>query len=230
MSILFSSPLPRPPRKVRPGVAHIPGFLSVEQQHDVVELARTIARETAGTSAAMRRVPVGHSGGMTSAYLMTLGQAYLSQPFRYVPRDTGGVEAPAVPQAWQELARRAMSTATKLSEELKPGENDYRADVALVNYYPPEASMGLHIDAMERSSAPVISFSIGDEALFRMGNTQGRTKPWDDLTLMSGDLLVFGGPARWAYHGVPKIHPNTAPPGCGLEQGRINLTIRQVEV
>lgn len=230
MSMLFSAPLPRPSRKVRPGVAHIPGFLSLEEQHDVVVLARTIAREAVGTAAAMRQVPVGHSGGMTSAYLMTLGQAYLSQPFRYVPRGAGGVEAPAVPDPWQALARRAISAAAGMSEELKPWESVYRAEVALVNYYPPEASMGLHVDAMETSSAPVISLSIGDEALFRMGNTQGRTKPWDDLTLMSGDLLVFGGPARWAYHGVPKIHPATAPPGCGLEQGRINVTIRQVGV
>ena len=88
--------------------------------------------------------------------------------------------------------------------------------------------MGLHVDAMEEAAAPVISLSIGDEALFRMGNTEGRTRPWDDVTLMSGDLLVFGGPARWAYHGVPRITPGTAPAGCGLREGRINVTMRQV--
>jgi alkylated DNA repair protein (DNA oxidative demethylase) len=82
---------------------------------------------------------------------------------------------------------------------------------------------------MEESPAPVVSLSIGDEALFRMGGTEGRSKPWDDVLLMSGDLLVFGGPARRAYHGVPRIHPDTAPTGCGLRKGRINVTIRQVD-
>ena len=76
--MLFDAPLPRPPREVRSGVAHLPGFLTLEQQAEIVGLSRGIARAVAGTPAAMRRVPVGHGDGMTSAYLMTLGQAYLS--------------------------------------------------------------------------------------------------------------------------------------------------------
>ena len=227
--MLFDAPLPRPPREVRAGVAHLPGFLTLEQQAEMVGLARGITRAAAGTPAAMRRVPVGHGDGMTSAYLMTLGQAYLSQPFRYVPRGAGGVEAPDVPAEWRELARRALLDAARISPDLAPWAAAYRADVALVNYYPPGASMGLHVDAMEESPAPVVSLSIGDEALFRMGGTEGRSKPWDDVLLMSGDLLVFGGPARRAYHGVPRIHPGTAPTGCGLRKGRINVTIRQVD-
>ncbi|QGU03488.1 alpha-ketoglutarate-dependent dioxygenase AlkB [Corynebacterium comes] len=223
--MLFDAPLPRPPHEVRAGVAHLPGFLTLGEQEAVVTHARSLAREAAGTPAAMRRVPVGD--GMTSAYLMTLGQAYLSQPFRYVPRGAGGVEAPDVPAGWQELARRALLAAARISPALAPWAAAYRADVALVNYYPPGASMGLHVDAMEDSPAPVISLSIGDEALFRMGNTEGRTRPWDDVLLMSGDLLVFGGPARRAYHGVPRIHPGTAPAGCGVAEGRINVTLRQ---
>ena len=107
--MLFDAPLPRPPREVRAGVAHLPGFLTLEQQAEMVGLARGITRAAAGTPAAMRRVPVGHGDGMTSAYLMTLGQAYLSQPFRYVPRGVGGVEAPEVPSPWQGLAHRALT-------------------------------------------------------------------------------------------------------------------------
>lgn len=228
MSLLFDAPLPRPPREVRAGVAHLPGYLTLAQQAEIVAGARSIARSAAGTAAAMRRVPVGHGDGLTSAYLMTLGQAYLSRPFRYVPRGAGGVEAPDVPAAWRELARRALLDAARVSPPLAAWVAGHRTEVALVNYYPPGASMGLHVDAMEESPAPVISLSVGDEALFRMGNTQGRAKPWDDVLLMSGDVLVFGGPARWAYHGVPRVRPGTAPAGCGLAEGRINVTLRQV--
>lgn len=228
MPTLFDAPFPRPPRQVRPGVAHLPGFLAVAEQAELVALARGIARGAAGTPAAMRRVPVGHGDGMTSAHLMTLGQAHLSRPFRYVPRGAGGVEAPDVPPEWRELARRALAAAARVSPDLGSWVAEHRTEVALVNYYPPGAAMGLHVDAMEESAAPVVSLSVGDEALFRMGGTEGRSKPWDDVVLMSGDLLVFGGPARRAYHGVPRIRPGTAPAGCGVREGRINLTLRQV--
>ena len=124
---------------------------------------------------------------------------------------------------------RALLDAARISPDLAPWAAAYRADVALVNYYPPGSSMGLHVDAMEESPAPVVSLSIGDEALFRMGGTEGRSKPWDDVLLMSGDLLVFGGPARRAYHGVPRIRPGTPPAGCGVAEGRLNITIRQVD-
>ncbi len=87
--------------------------------------------------------------------------------------------------------------------------------------------MGLHQDKDERSPAPVVSLSIGDTCRFRFGNPPvTRSQPYQDLDLASGDLFVFGGPARLAYHGVPKVYPGTAPAGCGLESGRINITLR----
>ncbi|OAV60588.1 alpha-ketoglutarate-dependent dioxygenase AlkB family protein [Enteractinococcus helveticum] len=104
--------------------------------------------------------------------------------------------------------------------------DDYTPDAALVNYYDDAARMGMHQDKDEHSTAPVISLSIGDTCLFRFGNTQTRNKPYQDIALASGDLFVFGGPSRMAYHGIPKIYPGTAPQGCGLEAGRINITMR----
>lgn len=76
--------------------------------------------------------------------------------------------------------------------------------------------MGLHQDKDERSAAPVVSLSVGDRCLFRFGNQETRGKPYTDLTLESGDLFVFVGPSRFAYHGVPRIYPGTADPACGL--------------
>lgn len=58
------------------------------------------------------------------------------------------------------------------------------------------------------------------------GNTATRTRPYTDVELRSGDLFVFGGPSRWAYHGVPRVFAGTANPALGLESGRINITVR----
>ena len=63
--------------------------------------------------------------------------------------------------------------------------------------------------------------------MFRFGNTRGRNRPWTDVELESGDLFVFGGPTRLAYHGVTKTLPGTAPGGIGLDAGRLNITLRE---
>jgi DNA oxidative demethylase len=86
--------------------------------------------------------------------------------------------------------------------------------------------MGMHRDKDEKVDAPVVSLSIGDTALFRFGNTTNRGQPYTDVVLVSGDLFVFGGPSRFAFHGVPKVYPGTAPPEAGLATGRLNLTMR----
>jgi alkylated DNA repair protein (DNA oxidative demethylase) len=84
----------------------------------------------------------------------------------------------------------------------------------------------MHQDKDEQADFPVVSLSVGDDCLFRFGNTENRAKPYTDIRLRSGDLFVFGGPARFAYHGVPRIYPGTADPDCGLAGGRLNLTMR----
>ena len=86
--------------------------------------------------------------------------------------------------------------------------------------------MGMHQDKDEKSDAPVVSLSIGDRCVFRFGNTDNRNKPYTDVELGSGDLFVFVGPSRFAYHGVIKVLPDTADPASGLSHGRLNLTLR----
>jgi len=99
-------------------------------------------------------------------------------------------------------------------------------EACLVNYYDAGARMGLHRDFDEIDlRAPVVSFSLGDNALFRLGGT-ARGGPTVGLKLSSGDAVVLGGEARLAYHGVSKIYPGTStllPQG-----GRLNLTLRRV--
>jgi alkylated DNA repair protein (DNA oxidative demethylase) len=85
----------------------------------------------------------------------------------------------------------------------------------------------MHADRDERSLAPVVSLSLGAACVFRFGNTESRNRPWADVELESGDLFVFGGPSRLAYHGVPKTLPGTGDPGIGLGSGRLNITLRE---
>jgi alkylated DNA repair protein (DNA oxidative demethylase) len=73
-----------------------------------------------------------------------------------------------------------------------------------------------------------VSLSLGATCTFRFGNTENRGAPFTDVELRSGDLFVFGGRARFAYHGVVKqIEPATADPAIGLAGGRLNLTLRE---
>jgi len=100
------------------------------------------------------------------------------------------------------------------------------AECCLVNLYRNGARMGLHQDRDEQAlDAPVLSVSLGDRAVFRIGGTQ-RRDPTASLALQSGDVLVFGGVARFAYHGIDRVFAGTSllvPGG-----GRISLTLRRV--
>lgn len=96
-----------------------------------------------------------------------------------------------------------------------------------MNWYGEGARMGMHQDRDEAAGAPVVSVSIGDACTFRFGNPDGRGRPYRDVTLESGDVFVFGGASRWAYHGVTGTVPGSAPDGCGLDRGRINITLRE---
>lgn len=211
------------PRKVAPGVAHLPGWLPLDQQRGLVEDFRDQARALAGTPLQMAR-PRLRSGQM-SVFMLHYGKYWTG--YRYVDA-VDGHRVPPLPTGMAELARRALAEAAGVAGELAPWVDSYRPDMALVNYYPPGAKMGLHQDAEEESAAPIVSVSVGDEALFRIGGVETRNKPWDDVRLASGDVIVFGGPKRLAYHGVPSVRPHTLPAGCGLNEGRINVTFRQV--
>lgn len=217
--------LPRPAARITDGVAHLPGFLDLGRQRELVTEAREIARSVAGTPVGMER-PVLKSGQM-SAYVMSLGWHWSTRPYGYV-RKVNGRDVPPLPGSYHALAREALAAAADVDPVLAPwAQGRFRPEIALVNYYPPGSRMGMHVDANEESDAPVISLSIGDEALFRVGGTENRNRPWDDVVLMSGDLIVFGGPKRRAYHGVVEVRDQTLPAGCGLKEGRINITIRQ---
>lgn len=134
--------------------------------------------------------------------------------YRYVDQHPSGTSWPDIPETVLAVWRAVSGT-------------DRLPDCCLLNFYTAGARMGMHQDRDEKDFAfPVVSVSLGDDALFRIGN-QTRGGPTESLWLRSGDVMVMGGPARLAYHGVDRIAPGTStllPAG-----GRINLTLRVVD-
>ncbi len=206
----------RPPVELAPGAVHVPGFLDLEKQRRLVDACREWARGPAP----MRHTKL-PSGGVMSVQTVCLGWHWL--PYRYsrTADDVDGASVAPFPDWLGDLGREAVLAAY--------GDNApaYAPDAALINFYDDQAKMGMHQDKEERADAPVVSLSIGDTCVFRFGNTETRGKPYTDVELRSGDLFVFGGPSRWAYHGVPKVLPGTADPATGLTAGRLNLTLRE---
>lgn len=208
--------LRRPRRELAPGAVHVPGWLSIAQQSWIAERFREWAAGPVPPRAASIR---GHE---MSVKTVCLGWHW--RPYRYSREagDVNGARVLPLPEWLVRVGRLAVAEAYGRG----PAASAYTPDTALVNFYGPTARMGMHQDKDEVSREPVVSLSVGDSCLFRFGNTEGRTKPYGDLTLASGDLFVFGGPSRLAFHGVMKTYPGTAPAGCGMESGRINLTLR----
>ena len=133
--------------------------------------------------------------------------------YRYVPAHPNGRPWPAIPA--QVLAVWDQVTGLERQPEC-----------CLINYYAEGARMGLHQDRDEVDFQwPVVSISLGDEALFRIGNTTRGGKT-ESVWLQSGDVVVMGGAARLTYHGVDRI--KTGSSGLLPKGGRINLTLRVV--
>ena len=102
----------------------------------------------------------------------------------------------------------------------------YRPEACLINYYGPTARLGLHRDQDEDAKeAPILSISLGDTALFRLGGPD-RKSPTRSVKLSSGDAVLLDGPSRHWYHGVDRILPGTSQ--LLPEGGRFNLTLRRV--
>lgn len=209
--------IPRPPARPGPGAVHLPGWLDPEQQRQLVSACRDWASGP---------VPLRHTklprGGVMSVQTVCLGWHW--QPYRYsrTADDVNGLPVAELPEWLAQLGRRALADAY----EDDSAAEGYTPDTALINFYDGRAKMGMHQDKDEKSSAPVVSLSVGDSCVFRFGNTAGRGKPYTDIELSSGDLFVFGGPSRFAYHGVTKVFEGTGSPATGLVSGRLNLTLR----
>ncbi|WP_212522860.1 alpha-ketoglutarate-dependent dioxygenase AlkB [Actibacterium sp. MT2.3-13A] len=134
--------------------------------------------------------------------------------YRYAPKHPSGGDWPPIPARVLAVWRQVTGLARD-------------PDCCLVNFYGEGAKMGMHQDRDEADfSYPVVSISLGDDALFRIGNpTRGGAT--ESVWLRSGDVLVMGGAARLVYHGVDRIRPGIS--ALLARGGRINLTLRVVD-
>lgn len=135
--------------------------------------------------------------------------------YRYVEHDpVSGHAWPGMPAAFLSLAQRAAAEA---------GYDNFQPDVCLINRYQPGARLSLHQDRDEGGfEAPIVSVSLGVSARFLFGGQQ-RHDPCRRLPLGHGDVVVWGGPSRMAYHGIAPLAASRHPATGAL---RYNLTFR----
>jgi alkylated DNA repair protein (DNA oxidative demethylase) len=194
-------------------VEHFPEFLdSTAQAALLPEIRRIVAKAPLFTPAMPR------SGQEMSVRMTNCGElgwvTDKERGYRYqAAHPVTGQSWPSIPKLlldlWREVAK-------------------YPAlpEACLVNYYAGAAKMGLHQDKDEEDfAAPVLSVSLGDTAMFRIGG-ETRKAPTRAFELRSGDVVVLGGEERLAYHGIDRILPGTS--NLLAEGGRFNLTLRRV--
>jgi DNA oxidative demethylase len=189
-----------------------PGYLDRAAQEALLVAVRAAIRQAPLYTPTMPRTGQPLTVQMTNCG--SLGWMSDAGGYRYQPtHPTTGRPWPPIPdlalRAWQDLAGYADAP-----------------EACLINVYAPTARMGLHQDRDEQDfTAPVVSLSLGDTCLFRVGGTR-RNDPTRSFRLTSGDAVVLGGAARLAFHGVDRLMPGTST--LLAEGGRINLTLRRV--
>ncbi|SHJ84287.1 alkylated DNA repair protein (DNA oxidative demethylase) [Shimia gijangensis] len=187
------------------------GMLDLASQIALIADLRTIARIAPFSD------PVTPGGRPMSVQMTSAGQMGWvtdQKGYRYQDHHPSGSKWPEIPASVESIWKEVSGVKRK-------------PDCCLVNFYGEGARMGLHQDKDEGSfDWPVVSVSLGDEGLFRMGNISRGGKT-ESLWLQSGDVVVMGGDARLAHHGVDRIRFRSSrllPKG-----GRINLTLRVVD-
>ncbi len=195
------------------GVRHLPGYLDADRQQALLRDIRAVVRAAPLYTPEMPKTGKKMSVRMTNCGL--LGWVTdRERGYRYQPTH------PVTGEPWPSIPATLLEIWDAVADYPHPPE------ACLVNFYSPAARMGLHQDRDERDfAAPVVSISLGDDCLFRVGGVK-RGDPTVSLRLVSGDVLVLGGESRLAYHGVDRIYPATST--LLKNEGRINLTLRRV--
>jgi len=197
------------------GFAHYSPYFDADQQQQLIEAVREGVKQAPFFVSRMPRTGVPMSVGLSN--FGTLGwMSDKERGYRYEPLHpvTGNPWAPIPPlllNLWDDVTGYPV-----------------QPECCLINYYKEGTKMGAHIDNDEQDAkAPVVSISLGDPAMFRMGGPK-RGGPTKGIKLFSGDVVVMAGESRFCYHSVSKIYYGESalvPRG-----GRINLTMRRVNL
>ncbi len=196
------------------GFRLLPGLLGRAEQSAMVEAVREVVR----AAPLVRPVtPWGKPMSVRMTSAGRLGWVIERGKYRYTARH------PETGEPWPPIPSSVLAVWRAVSGwPCDP-------DCCLINWYREGARMGLHRDADEGEAgfaAPVVSISLGDPARFRIGGTS-RKDPTESVVLNSGDVVVMGGPARLAYHGIDRVLFGEDDLLAG--HGRINLTLRVVK-
>ncbi|CCD88485.1 Alkylated DNA repair protein alkB [Bradyrhizobium sp. ORS 285] len=202
-----------PAREVlAPGAVLLRGFARPQQ----AELLAAIDAITAQAPFRRMVTPGGHQMSVAMTNCGPVGWVTDRGGYRYDPIDPqSGQPWPAMPVLFRELAETAAREA---------GFAGFAPDACLINRYEPGAKMSLHQDRDERDvGAPIVSVSLGLPATFLFGGFK-RTDKTQRYRLVHGDVVVWGGPARLAFHGVAALADGEH---ALLGRQRINLTFRR---
>lgn len=180
------------------------------------DLVEAIGRVAASAPFRHPVTPGGYRMSVAMTNCGTAGWVSDRTGYRYTATDPEtGRPWPAMPPLIADLAARAAAAA---------GFDAYAADACLINRYAPGSRLSLHQDRNERDAAmPIVSVSLGLPATFLFGGLRRADRP-RRIGLGHGDVVVWGGPARYAFHGVAPVadgeHPLTG-------RCRLNLTLRR---
>jgi alkylated DNA repair protein (DNA oxidative demethylase) len=195
------------------GFRHLAGYLNPGRQAALLGEIRTVMAAAPLFAPTMPRTGKPFSVRMTNC-----------GPLGWVSDKAGGYRYqpihPATGRPWPPMPGLLLEIWGDMARYPVPPE------ACLVNYYGPGARMGSHRDEDEQdAAAPVVSISLGEDATFHIGGLH-RAGPKQRLTIGSGDVVVLGGAARMAYHGIDRVHRGTS--RLLPEGGRLNLTLRRV--
>ena len=197
---------------IMPGVDYFPGFLDRATQEALRDEVLAILKLAPPFRPRMPRT--GNPFSVMMSNCGPLGWVSDEAGYRYQSKH------PETGRPWPEIPPTLLAAFAAIAPDAPPPE------ACLINLYDPAARMGLHRDRDEEElAAPVVSFSLGDTALFRVGGLQ-RNAPTRSFRLASGDAMSLAGVGRLAFHGVDRIMAGSStllPQG-----GRINLTLRRV--
>ncbi len=202
-----------PALQLGPGLTYVPDYLDRAAQETLLAEIDAIIRRAPLFTPRMPRTGKPFTVRMTNCG--DLGWVSDTDGYRYQPTH------PETGEPWPPMPPTLLAAWRDLAGFPQP------AQACLINFYGPEARMGLHQDRDEREfDAPVVSLSLGATAVFRIGGGDRRDRT-RSIQLRSGDAFVFGGPARLVFHGIDRIVPGTSSLVEG--GGRINLTLRRVD-
>lgn len=187
-----------------PDFIHAPDYLGVADQKSLLSEIRQMKKGW--------EFPAMPGGQPFSVKIRCWGARWTMAGYR-----PGDLEIPA---HWVALAQFAIKDLSR--------QYDFDPQTAIVNFYGPEAKLGMHVDRQESpellfKGSPIVTFALGDDAEFMVRHPQ--TKKILDFSMQSGDLVVFHGKARNCEHGIRRIIPGTSP---FPFPGRLSITFRQV--